>query len=135
MTHEIIHEPKSIPELIKEAHENAIEHGWWEEERSFGEQIALMHSELSEALEDYRNERGMTEVYYECKRDCSCSIAMPGCEKCKYAKPCGIPVELADTIIRIFDTCGKYGIDLERAIQIKMAYNKTRPYRHGGKKI
>ncbi len=36
----------------------------------------------------------------------------------------------ADTIIRIFDTCGHYGIDLEQAIEIKMKYNESRPYKH-----
>lgn len=38
---------------------------------------------------------------------------------------------MADCIIRICDTCGKYGIDLEKAIEIKMSYNKNRPYKHG----
>ena len=37
-------------ELRDEVHENAVKHGWWDEERSFGEIIALCHSELSEAL-------------------------------------------------------------------------------------
>lgn len=47
----------------------------------------------------------------------------------------GIPYELADTIIRIFDICGHYEIDIEKAIQEKMAYNKERAYKHGGKII
>jgi hypothetical protein len=34
----------------------------------------------------------------------------------------------------VFDTCQRYGIDLEAALQVKMAYNKTRPCRHGGKR-
>jgi hypothetical protein len=50
-------------------------------------------------------------------------------------KPEGIPIELADCIIRIFDYCGKEGINIEEAIRIKHEYNKTRPYRHGGKAI
>lgn len=41
--------------FTKEVHENAVNHGWWDDERSFGELIALCHSELSEALEAIRN--------------------------------------------------------------------------------
>lgn len=124
-----------INALIKEAHQTALEKGWWEGERNIGMLIALMHSELSEALEDYRNGRGMTEVYYECKEDFCPYPNRPCPDECPHGKPCGIPIELADCIIRIFDTCGKYGIDLEKAIEIKMAYNKTRHYRHGGKRV
>ncbi|OAS21440.1 hypothetical protein A8708_30210 [Paenibacillus oryzisoli] len=109
------YEPKIISELVKSAHDNAIEKGWHLEPRSFGDVIALMHSELSEALEDYRHGFGVNETYFEGD------------------KPCGIPTELADTVIRIFDACGYYGIDLQAAIEQKMAYNATRPERHGGK--
>ncbi|KZE79462.1 hypothetical protein AV654_17640 [Paenibacillus elgii] len=108
---------KSITQLCHDAHHNAIDKGWYEEPRTFGEMIALMHSELSEALEDHRDGRDFREIYYEGE------------------KPCGIPIELADTVIRIFDTCGYLGIDLEAAIREKMAYNATRPQRHGGKKL
>jgi NTP pyrophosphatase (non-canonical NTP hydrolase) len=136
-----------INKLVKEAHENAVQHGWWEEDRNLGEQIALMHSELSEALEEYRNHKGMTEIYYECKSNMWCPQNLKnvcqnnGCwypidkpEPCPNAKPCGIPTELADCIIRIFDTCGRYGVDLEEVLKIKMEYNLSRPYKHGGKK-
>lgn len=111
---------KSINELVKESYENAISKGWHEEKRSFGELIALCHSELSEALEEYRNGRGYTEIYYN---------------ENKPEKSEGIPIELADTLIRIFDMCGLYEIDIEEAIRIKMEYNTTRPYRHNGKII
>ena len=108
---------KSINELVREAHENAVRKGWWDDDRRFGEIIALMHSELSEALEDFRNGKQATTVWYEGD------------------KPCGIPSELADVVIRVFDACGRYGIDLEAAITEKMAYNATRPQRHGGKTL
>jgi NTP pyrophosphatase (non-canonical NTP hydrolase) len=50
-------------------------------------------------------------------------------------KPEGIASEMADCIIRILDYCAYEGIDIEQAIQLKHEYNKTRPYRHGGKRI
>ena len=54
---------------------------------------------------------------------------------CKYRsrKPEGVAVELADAVIRIADLCGHLEIDLEEVIEIKMAYNEGRPYKHGKK--
>lgn len=165
------------PELIKEIHENAVAHGWWEGERKIDEIYALIHSELSEALEEYRSGKEM--IYY-----------VDG-------KPEGIAVELADAVIRILDYVAQRefftgpemymeqiritgeklplprllvechesitmarvydeenmnpmahftkvkanireylsdnGLDLYEIIRIKHEYNKTRPYRHGGK--
>lgn len=124
---------KTINELVKEAHENAVSKGWWEEDRSFGELIALMHSELSEALEDYRNGKPLDSNWYEKKGAIGAQSANEQVEP--DWKPCGIPSELADVVIRVFDACGRYGIDLESAITEKMAYNATRPHKHGGKVI
>lgn len=99
--------------------ETAQEHGWHEEvddKRMFVEKLCLIHSELSEALEEYRDGRGYTEIYH------------------KEGKPEGIPIELADVAIRLFDLAGIYGIDLAGAISIKQQFNNTRPYRHGDRK-
>lgn len=115
----------ALPELVKLdiretqklVHETAREKGWWEEEeRNFGELMMLAVTELAEAFEDWRNGRSVTEVYFEGQ------------------KPCGIPIEFADVFIRLMDNCEKFGIDLASAIHLKMLYNATRPYRHGGKK-
>ena len=130
-----------LNELAKEVHQNATDHGWWEEPRTFGEIIALCHSELSEALEEYRNGHKPNEVYINCTdkdiEECmdKHNTSLDICLGCSHAKPEGIPIELADCIIRILDYCGKEGIDIEEAIRIKHEYNKTRPYRHGGKAI
>lgn len=106
--------------IQKAVWELAEEKGWHEKERDFPEIAALIHSEVSEALEEYRKGRRPDEIY-ETKEN-------PG-------KPEGIPIELADVIIRIYDWAGDNNVNMEEAIMIKHAYNKTRPYRHGGKKI
>lgn len=108
--------------LRDDIHGWAINKGWWEPGKSFGEQVALFHSEASEALEEFRNGLKPGETYYKTDGD--------GNEK-----PEGIPIELADLIIRVLDTCGRYEIDIERAIAEKMAYNQTRKHRHGGKAL
>lgn len=103
-------------ELQEDIHQNAVEHGWWEEERSLPEILALIHSEVSEVLEEYRNGHKPTETYYS-----------------EGGKPEGIPSELADIIIRVLDYAGYAHIDMWSAMRDKMTYNRTRPYRHGGK--
>ena len=92
-----------INDLVKKAHDISVKHGFWEKDRNFGEVIALMHSELSEAFEEYRKGKGINESYYEDGK-----------------KLCGIPSELADVIIRIFDFCGGNDIDLEKIILEKI---------------
>lgn len=90
--------------------------------QSPGEDIALMHSELSEALEEIRNGRDLNEIYYN----------LDGGEP---DKPEGVPAELADTIIRILGFCERHNIDIIDALARKSVYNDSRPYRHGGKKL
>lgn len=112
--------------LASSIYENAASKGWWNEntpeERAakIPEKIALMHSELSEALEEYRDGHPPTAIYYK---------------ESNPQKPEGIPMEIADVVIRALDFCAGYGIDIDEALRIKMKYNATRPFKHGGKVI
>ena len=97
-----------IKEIAKKVHETAVSHGWWNkgEERTFGELMALLHSEVSEAFEAYRE-----------------------------GKDAHIGEELADVAIRLFDTAEGLGYDIEWEIKRKMSINEKRSYRHGGKRL
>lgn len=125
---------KSLNEWAKEIHENAVAHGWWNEERSFGDIVALCHSELSEALEEYRSNKPFAYCNTPHTDSGMYGINTPD-EWAPDDKPEGIATEMIDCIIRILDWCGKEGVDVDALMEAKHNYNKTRPYRHGGKAL
>jgi len=106
-----------LKSLMEQAHATAKAKGWWETERPFLEQLMLMVSELSEAGEDYRVHGLSPDKFL----------------RIESGKPEGIAVELADVLIRLGDTCEAYDIPLVEALEKKLAYNLTRPYRHNNK--
>ena len=129
-----------LNELANEIHKTAVEHGWWNPAPSFGEVVALCHSELSEALEEHRADRPM--VYAD--QIVEASELDDGLEMQRTTdlrqfspddKPEGIAVEMADCLIRILDWAAHEGVDMDAVVRAKMDYNKTRPYRHGGKRL
>lgn len=107
----------NLNDYCEESWDVAYSKGWHAVYRSFGDLIALIHSEVSEALEAFRESGQVRLVSF-----------VDG-------KPEGVPIELADVLIRIFDLCEDYEIDLETAYRIKTEYNKSRDYRHGGKRL
>ena len=102
----------TLNELTKEIHDNAVSHGWWDEPRNLLEIAALCHSELSEAVEEYRAGHPMVWANED-------------------GKPEGIATEMADCLIRILDWFGHEGLDADEIVRQKMTYNRGRPYKHG----
>ena len=118
----------TITNNLNKYHQLALKQGWWRDcclvgftldvdkvRERIPEKLCLIHSEISEALECYRNHEG--DDFREVG-----------------GKPAGFASELADAVIRIYDLAGALGVDLDYALARKHEYNKTRPYRHGGKK-
>ena len=95
-------------------HQTAVDHGFYEDggATNDAERIALMHSELSEALEALRH-------------------GSPMDEKCPMYT--NLEVELADCIIRVMDYAQFKGLNVAGAIIAKNAYNMGRPHKHGKK--
>lgn len=116
---------KSLDDYVKEVHETAKEKGWWDNPRPDLECHMLMVSEIAEATEEVRN--GNPPIHYK-------TIDAKKVGNPNGSKPDGEAIELADCVIRIMDYFGSKGWSLELAVDLKIAYNKTRPYRHGNKK-
>lgn len=113
-----------ISDVMRDIRRINAEHGWSSKGKElFCEKMLLVISEISEAVEEFRNGHELGEVYVR-----------PGVVG-DPLKPEGIPIEIADAIIRLFDWCEDNNINLENAIAIKLAYNASRPFRHGGKVI
>jgi hypothetical protein len=126
-------------EMAKVVHTNAVKHGFYVAAPSLPERLMLMVSELSEALEEFRNGTPTQYVVRETStfpqyESVPRNIEDPN-EWKPNEKPEGVGVELADCIIRILDTCAYEGIDIGALIAKKHKYNLTRPYKHGGKLI
>ena len=98
--------------IAEKIHDIAKEHGFWCDEptSNFGLKIALIHSELSEALDAHRNGTHFSETI---------------------PNHLDVTEELADAIIRIFDLAEHEGYDLCEAIISKIDFNETRPFKHG----
>ncbi|MBV6343629.1 hypothetical protein HWQ67_18845, partial [Candidatus Magnetobacterium casensis] len=105
---------KTLDELATEIHQTAVEKGWWKKSRSDLEVICLMHTELSEAVEELRMGN---PVYW---------LDEPPNQNEKPI-PSGWLVELADCLIRMLDFIAAKGAQdsFYECLRAKMEYNKT----------
>lgn len=112
----MMEEDMHLNTFMRQVHSTAREKGWHDSERRPLEIHALISSEIGEATEAVRG--GLPHFFLDGK-----------------GKPEGEAVELADAVIRIADYFGKNGWNFAEILKAKMEYNKTRSYRHGGKKV
>ena len=96
--------------IAKKVWMNAVKHGFWDDARNDGESIALVHSELSEALEAMRQGNPSSDKIIEFS---------------------AVEEELADAVIRIMDYAMGKDLDIAGAIIAKLEYNKSREFMHG----
>ena len=122
-----------IKKMMTEIHQDNVKKGFWEDKqtKNVGEVLMLCVSELSEALEAHRKNKFANVVQFNQDRQ-----STPFHENSATIQAFKDNVkdtfedEIADTVIRLFDLCEGFGIDLETHIRLKLEYNKTRPYKH-----
>lgn len=102
---------QTLTQLQRDIHDNNVAKGFYDEPVEDGTRLALIHSEVSEALEVVRHDEHAPS------------------EKCPGVSH--LAEELADIVIRVFDFAGYKDIDLARAIEAKVQYNLSRPHKHG----
>lgn len=102
----------TITDLVTESHDRAVRKGFYDPVPSVEQRLCLIHSEVSEALEAYRD-RGLESWARE------------------DGKPEGVASELADVVIRVCDMAGHLGINLAAEIRRKSDFNESRSVRHG----
>lgn len=107
---------KTLFQMIQEVQEHNVDMGWREGDTRFAEYVALLHSEVSEMLEAWRDHKRNEYTTPE-------------------GKPDDVGSEIADVFIRLLDMCDVYGYNLEHEYERKMKYNRTRAYQHGGRTL
>lgn len=131
---------RAIAAMTAEVRAVNTANGWHDEGRTFGDGIALLHSEVSEALEAFR-EQGLRQTVRYTSEGGGYAVVTAGdvndmnWRDKSIGKPEGVGSEFADVLIRLLDECDRQGIDLVAEYVRKINYNKTRQYKHGGKAL
>ena len=126
--------------MAEEVYACNVANGWFDADRTFGDDIALLHSEVSEMLEAFREQGTETRLRFQSQDGYSVLPEDdPNCQRWlaqgQIPKPEGIASEAADVLVRLLDTCKRYDIDLFAEWRRKLDYNWTRGHRHGGKAL
>lgn len=144
----VIKSSTDIVAMTEEVRVWVEEKGWNDDNRSFGDEVALITSEMIEALEAFRDHD--YEPWYTYQPQIKLSgvpVKMPkmtevqltalGIPDEQWGPPRleGVEAEIAGCFVRLLDTASRHNIDLGRAFRAEMDYNWTRTYRHGGKAI
>lgn len=124
-----------------EIHQDAKRKGFWDSERETGTLLMLCVSELSEALEaDRKGRKNMLKTFERDMEFARLNDENLNPDDINYDWIVNrfettikdtFEDELADTVIRILDLCGARGIDLEKHINLKLKYNRSRERMHG----
>lgn len=123
-----------IDDIVTIAHGQAVVSGFVKpgEARPVAVHVALMVTEIGELYEEERDGVKPSDLLYRHREAGQVVVnASPENTERTPGKPVGIAFELADLVIRAANFAGEHGIDLDRAIELKMAYNATRPHKHG----
>lgn len=139
-------EARTIKGLTKSAYANAVAKGFHDDDESvtIAHRLQLIMGEVNEAFEEIRAGHTVQDVYYTYSIEMF-HVPLKGLRDGEVVtltgetpeslnlvgKPEGFGVELADTLIRILDVAGTYGLDLEQLVLDKMKFNSTREHKHG----
>lgn len=121
-----------VPDIIRTFVHKALERHATTHGSDLPELLMLIVSEASEALEVYRKKDLDPTLCYAI--DPITHAYVPYTDGDPTVKPEGVGSELADIVIRVFDLARRAKINIVAEIRRKMRHNKTRPYRHGGKR-
>ena len=110
--------------------------GWYEDTRTIGEECALLHSEISEMFEAYRNWGLEDKTLDKCMHDHpETSFEGEYCHPNHLCKPEGVGSEAADVLIRLLDTCNRQDVDVDvvdEQAQFLQAVGGDKPSDHVG---
>lgn len=118
-----------LNEYAKKYFEAAKSKGFWDKERNVGEMLMLIVTELSEACDAHRADEYANKEQF----DIDITNGMEFTKAFEKNIKDTFQDELADTIIRLFDTIGGLGIDLDYHVNLKARYNQHRDRLHGKK--